>query len=145
MKTASLAGMVLLGLLLPSSAMAQGGGGGWGPGTAYGRIYDVKTIESIRGDVVAVERFTPQTGMSAGIHLQVKTQTETVSVHLGPAWYLDHQDVQLAVKDTVEVKGSRITVQGKPAIIAAEVRRGEDTLILRDAAGVPVWSGWRRR
>jgi len=147
---ANFGGMSLVGLLVASSAMAQEGGGGrggggWGAGTAYGRMYDVKTVESIRGEVVAVERFTPQAGMSAGIHLQVKTQTETVSVHLGPAWYIERQDAQIAAKDTIEVKGSRITIQGKPAIIAAEVRKGDDTLILRDTAGVPMWSGWRRR
>jgi hypothetical protein len=45
----------------------------------------------------------------------------------------------------VEVKGSRITFEGKPAIIAAEIKKGEETLKLRDENGFPVWSGWRSR
>jgi hypothetical protein len=53
--------------------------------------------------------------------------------------------VQIAAKDKIEVKGSRITFDGKPAIIAAEVKKGDDVLVLRDASGLPVWSGWRRR
>lgn len=45
----------------------------------------------------------------------------------------------------VEVKGSRVTVEGKPSIIAAELKKGDDVLILRDTGGIPAWSGWRRR
>jgi len=31
------------------------------------------------------------------------------------------------------------------ALIAAEVRKGEDVLMLRDASDVPAWSGGKRR
>jgi len=74
-----------------------------------------------------------------------KTDKETISVHLGPAWYMDNQDVQIAVGDKVEVKGSRVTLDGKPTLIAAEVKKGDEVLTLRDANGFPAWSGWRRR
>jgi hypothetical protein len=37
-----------------------------------------------------------------------------------------------------------VTFEGKPAIIAAEIKKGDETLRLRDDAGVPAWSGWRR-
>lgn len=95
--------------------------------------------------VLAVERFTPEKGMSAGLHLQVKTDGGTISVHLGPEWYMERQDVAIGAKDRIEVRGSRVTFEGKPAIIAAEVRKGDQTLTLRDASGFLVWSGWRRR
>ncbi|HEU4344281.1 MAG TPA: hypothetical protein VFU31_22205 [Candidatus Binatia bacterium] len=49
------------------------------------------------------------------------------------------------LKDRVEVKGARITFEGKPAIIASEVKKGDEVLRLRDDAGFPVWAGWRRR
>ena len=68
-----------------------------------------------------------------------------VSVHLGPGWYIENQDIKLEPKDRVEVKGSLINFGGKPAIIAAEVTKGEQMLKLRDENGFPVWSGWRRR
>ncbi len=83
--------------------------------------------------------------MSAGIHMNVKTDKETISVHLGPSWYLENQDLKIEPKDKIEVKGSKITFEGKPAIVAAEVRKGDEVLRLRDDAGFPVWSGWRRR
>jgi hypothetical protein len=52
--------------------------------------------------------------------------------------------VKIQPKDTVEVKGSRVTVQGQPALIAAEVKKGDEVLKLRDEAGIPMWAGWRR-
>ena len=121
------------------------GSGGWGPGTAYSKMYDPRTIETISGEVVRVDRITPQKGMSYGVHMNVKTGKEEMSVHLGPGWYLENQDVKIEPKDTVEVRGSRIRFEGKPAIIAAEVKKGDQLLKLRDNNGFPVWSGWRRK
>jgi len=121
------------------------GSGGWGEGSQYGRMYDPKTIETITGTVEKVDKITPGKGMSYGVHLIVKTEKETIDVHLGPGWYIENQDVKIMPADKVEVKGSRITFQGKPVIIAAEVKKGEETLKLRDENGFPVWAGWRRR
>jgi len=142
--------LTVLGVLGVNEAMAQrgtsqGGGGGWGPGTAYARLYNPQTVETISGEVVSVGRITPAQGMSYGVHLMVKTDRETISVHLGPGWYIENQDVTILPKDRVEVRGSRITFEGKPAIIAATVKKGDEELALRDAAGHPAWSGWRRR
>jgi len=121
------------------------GSGGWGPGTQYNRMYDPKAMETISGEVIGVDRITPAKGMSGGVHMNVKTDKETISVHLGPSWYLENQDVKIEAKDKVEVKGSRISFGGKPALIAAEEKKGDEVLKLRDDAGFPVWSGWRRR
>ena len=129
----------------PRPGMMWRGSGGWGPGSQYNRMYDPKTVETITGEVTKVDRITPAKGMSGGIHMLVKTDKETISVHLGPSWYLENQDVKIEPKNKVEVKGSRITFGGKPAIIAAEVKKGDEVLQLRDDSGFPVWSGWRRR
>lgn len=145
--------LTVLGVLGAGDALAQGrgaqrgggGGGGWGAGTAYARLYNPQTVESISGEVVSVDHITPMKGMSYGVHLMVKTDRETISVHLGPGWYLENQDTAILANDRVEVRGSRVTFEGKPAIIAATVKKGEAELTLRDAAGFPTWSGWRRR
>jgi hypothetical protein len=125
--------------------MTWRGSGGWGPGTPYNKMYDPKTVETINGEVISVDRITPMKGMSGGVHMNVKTDKETISVQLGPSWYLENQDVKIAAKDKVEVKGARATFAGKPAIIAAEVKKGDEVLKLRDDSGYPVWAGWRRR
>jgi hypothetical protein len=142
--------VVMLGLSSGTEALAQRGmmwkgGGGWGPATPYGRMYDPQTVETVGGEVVSVEKMTPMKGMADGVHLVLKTDEETISVHLGPSWYIENQDVKIEATDKLQVKGSRITFEGEPAIIAAEVHKGDDVLILRDANGIPAWSGWRRR
>ncbi len=111
---------------------------------SYQRMYNPATVETIKGEVVAVEKVKPMKGMQYGIHLMVKTDKETIPVHLGPSWYIDRQDTKIEKGDRIEVKGSRVTFDGKPAIIAAEVKKGDHVLLLRDSAGVPAWSGWRR-
>jgi hypothetical protein len=140
---------LLLVAALGSVAFAQGmkwrGSGGWGPGSTYGRMYDAKTVDKVTGEVATVDSITPMRGMSGGVHVALKTEQGEVSVHLGPQWYLENQDVKIEPGDRVEITGSRVTVQGKPTIIAAEVRKGDEVLQLRDAAGVPVWAGWRKR
>jgi hypothetical protein len=141
--------MVLLMVICASTVVAApyGGGrgsGGWGMGGAYQRMYNTATVEAVSGEVLSIDRMTPMKGMGGGIHLQLKTDKETISVHLGPAWYIERLDARIEKGDTIEVKGSRVTIGGKPAIIAAEVKRGNEMLKLRDDNGVPVWAGWRR-
>ena len=121
------------------------GSGGWGMGTNYGKMYNPKTVETIIGEVVSVDTIIPMKGMSSGMHIMLKTDKETISVHLGPVWYFENQDIMIEPKDKIEVKGSRITFEGKPAIIAAEIKKEKEILKLRDENGFPVWSGWRLR
>lgn len=140
----------ILTILSTTESFAQGGmkwrgSGGWGTGAPYSRMYDPKTVETINGEVVSVDKITPRKGMSYGVHLMVKTDKETLSVHLGPGWFIENQDIKIEPKDKIEIKGSRITLEGKPALIAAEVKKGNEVLKLRDDNGIPVWSGWRRK
>jgi hypothetical protein len=125
--------------------MGWKGSGGWGMGSTYGKMYNPKTVETISGEVVSIDKITPMKGMSYGIHMTVKTDKDTISVHLGPGWFIENQDVKIEPNDKVDVKGSRITFEGKPVIIAVEIKKGNEILKLRDENGFPVWSGWRRQ
>lgn len=120
------------------------GTAGWGPGTPYARLYNQKTVETVSGEVTILETLTPMQGMGYGVHLLLNTDKGVVSVHLGPVWYIENQDIKLGPGDRIQVRGSRIAFQGKPAIIAAEVIKGDETLRLRDEFGFPLWAGWRR-
>jgi hypothetical protein len=144
-----LAAFLIFCFLVPFEAVAQrgihwNGSGQWGPNSQYSRLYNTATVETLNGEIVSVEKITPLKGMNYGLHLLIKTPKEIISVHLGPAWFLEKQDLKLEIKDKIEVKGSRIEFNGKPAIIAAEIKKGNDVLKLRDSNGFPVWSGWRR-
>lgn len=142
--------LIAVSLLLTVSAAPAGpwrgwrGSGGWGIGSQYNRMYNPATVETLSGTVEAVEKITLMKGMYSGIHVMLKTDKETISVHLGPEWYIERLDTKIEKGDRIEVKGSRVTFAGKPAIIAAEVKKGDSTLMLRDSAGVPAWAGWRR-
>ena len=147
---AAIAVLSVLGVLHAPESFAQRGprwqgSAGWGPGGQYMRLYDPKTTETLTGEVVSVEVVTPMKGMSQGVHLVVKTEQDTVAVHLGPSWYLENQDMKFVPKDKVQVTGSRVTFAGKPALIAAEVKKGDEVLLLRDENGFPAWSAMRRR
>ena len=100
----------------------------WNAGTQYGKMYSTKTVETIDGEVVSVEKFAPMKGMSQGFYLTLKTEKETIPVHLGPESYIENQKVKFEPKDKLKVKGSRITFDEKPAIIAAEVKKGDEVL-----------------
>jgi hypothetical protein len=120
------------------------GSGGWGTGAQYQRMYNPKTVETISGTIESVDKITPMKGMYYGIHLSLKTDKETIPVHLGPGWYIERLDTKIEKGDKIEVKGSKVIMMGKPAIIAAEVKKGESVLKLRDENGIPVWAGWKR-
>ncbi|MFH0788586.1 MAG: DNA-binding protein [Pseudomonadota bacterium] len=140
---------VLFLVLLSSWAFAKSwrgwqGSGGWGMGTPYARLYNPAMADTLTGEVVGVEQVVPLKGMNSGVQLLIKTDKETIPVHLGPAWYVERLDIKIIKGDKVEVKGARVNFQDKPAIIAGEIKKGEAVLVLRDNNGVPVWAGWRR-
>jgi hypothetical protein len=144
--SAVVAASLLVIVSFASAASWKGwqGSGGWGTGSSYQRMYNPATVETVSGVVASVDKITPMKGMYSGIHLLLKMDKETIAIHLGPEWYIERQDVKLEKGDKIEVKGSRITFEGKPAIIAAECKKDDSVLILRDSAGVPVWAGWRK-
>jgi len=151
MKLGLLLTLVVCGLFA-SVALAQPwqgwrGSDGWGMNSAYQRTYNPATAETLSGEIVAIEKSVPITGMADGIHLMVKTAKETIAVHLGPQWFIERLDTKFEKGNNIAVKGSRITFDGKPALIAAEIKKGDKTIFLRNQAGIPAWSGagaWQR-
>lgn len=103
------------------------------------RNYDPKTVQTVQGKVLSVEK-TPSKGRGHGVHLTLQTEKETISVHLGSDWYIDKQTPHIEANDTITVTGSRVTVGGKPVLIAARVKKGNEILKLRDDNGGPAWS-----
>jgi len=107
-------------------------------------MYDPKTVETVKGEVVSVEKVPSPQGKGYGVHLTLKTEKETLSIEVGPGWYIEKQPVKIEAKDILEIRGSRVMSQGKPAIIAAEIKKGDQILKLRDGNGIPAWSGGSR-
>jgi len=135
-----------VGVLGASIVLAQAGAGRGAGRRSDGRLYNPATVETVSGVVQRIDQVKAQgAGQGYGIHLLLKTDKEEIAVHLGPGWFVEKQSLKIAPQDQIEVRGSRITYEGKPAIIAAEVKKGDQVLKLRDPAGVPAWRGRGRR
>ncbi len=134
--------LLILGLLLSTGSWAQtvGQSGGGEAPIHFSRMYDLKTVETLSGEVMAVEKFSPgRGGPPQGLRLRVKFPQETLLVILGPIGYVEQQNVKFGAGDRVEVKGSRMTVRGEPLIVAAEVKKGDQVLRMRNAKGEALW------
>ena len=117
------------------------GSRGWEANGTYCQLYDSKTVVTLHGMVQRVEKIVPLKGMGYGIHLILKTDTETIPVQMGPTWYVEKQLVHVLTNDVVEVTGSRVSCDGKPVILAAFVKKGDQTIKFRELKGTPAWTG----
>jgi hypothetical protein len=114
---------------------------GWNPGSKYNRMYDKDSVITISGIVTAIDNIKISGTNATGVHISVKTENQTMQVHLGPAWYIDKQTVQIQVNDKVNVTGSRVYYKGDEVIIAKEITKDGQVLKLRDDDGYPYWAG----
>jgi len=76
------------------------------PLPARDRPYDNTTTETIRGHVVRVEQTVstrePMRRTSAGVHVIMRVESGgTIAVHLGPAWFIGDQKLELRSGDTL--------------------------------------------
>ena len=63
-------------------------------------------------------------------------------MHLGPVWYLERRGFELFPGDVTEVKGIRKTEKnGRLSVVAYELIKGDEVLVLRDSEGWPIWPG----
>ncbi len=142
---ASIATLWLISSLAATVSLAQGQGQRSVETERRGsRIYDSASLEEIDGEVLSVNQINSRRGQGYGVHLLLKTAEETIEIRLGPKWYLEEQNFSFEPGDRIEVKGSRITFSGIPSFIAAEVKKADRVLRLRDPNGIPMWSRRQR-
>jgi sporulation protein YlmC with PRC-barrel domain len=121
----------------------KSGKNGWGADSEYNRKFNAGAVQTFRGTITDMGSSEPMDGMSEAATITLRNdQGEDVVVHLGPEWFIDNQEHQFKENEQVEVTGSRIDMDGKPVILAVEVKRGSDTLRLRDRNGRPFWAAW---
>jgi hypothetical protein len=140
--------LLIIGLCLalagPALAQMGGGQGMGGPGMGRGMgmgMYNPQTVTTIQGTVATAG---PQMGRVQHVSWVVKTDQGNVTVHLGPAWYINQHQVVLNPGDAVEATGSKMEMGGGTMLVAKEVKVGGKTFQLRDDQGVPLWRGQGR-
>lgn len=129
--------MIAATLFVALSAVLASGQTGRG---MRGPNYDPKTETTINGVVQEVKE-VPGAGRSTGTHLVLKAGEDVYDVHVGPTWYLTREKYAFAKGDQVEVVGSKVSYQGGQAVIARQIKKDGNTWTLRDAQGIPAWSG----
>jgi hypothetical protein len=78
------------------------------------------------------------------IYLVAKDGTETVEIYLAPKTFLDDMSSAFNKGDKLEIIGSKVKQETGSLILAREVVNGNNTLVLRDKTGEPVW-GWMEK
>jgi hypothetical protein len=119
-------------LLMTLSASAQTSGK---TGPKYDRTKEV----TLKGTVTQV---IEPAGASDPTVLTVKVSDKVVTVQLAPKNYLKEIDCWIKVGDAVEVTGAKVT-DSADDIVAREVVFGNNTMVLRDDKGVPIWDLWK--
>jgi hypothetical protein len=83
--------------------------------------------------------------MAPGMQMLVQTDDgKSTRVQVGPAWYLERQDLDVKENTHVQVTGARAELEGQPVLMAREVQFDGQLVTLRDAQGMPMWSSLRR-
>ena len=145
--------IVTIGLFIVAAAVAQTQARGRGQMRDV-PFYNAATEVTLAGVVDDVQQIArPREGAAGqmwpcpkgwtGTHLRLKTETGTLPVHVGPSAYLTIKKFTIVKGDKLTVRGSRVQYQGSEMLIAREITKGNEVLILRNAAGFPLWTGFR--
>jgi hypothetical protein len=100
--------------------------------------YDLNSETKLKGTIEKVN--LPAGGAKEIAHLLVKVGAETVDVYLCPKAFLDDMGISFNKDDEITVAGSKVKEREADLILAREIVRGTDTLVLRDAKGNPIWN-----
>ena len=141
--------IVSAGLFLAPKAFAQMG---MGQGMHMPK-YDPTTVITIKGTVEEVQEGMMQSGQMSqmkgmghmGMHLIVKTESESLTVLVGPSSFVKEKNFTFAKGDQIEVTGSKVKYDDKDAVIARDIKKGDKTLTLRNEKGIPEWSMGHQR
>jgi hypothetical protein len=104
--------------------------------------YDVQAETKLKGTIEEV-KLPPKGSEQEIAYLLVKSGANTVDVYLCPQSFLAEMDVSFNKGDEISLTGSKVKHGEADLMLAREVVRGNETVVLRDEKGNPVW-GWRR-
>ena len=101
--------------------------------------YDSHTETKTKGVVDEVKEF-PLANKREITELMVKSGNDTFRVFLCPKSFQDEMGVSFSKGDEISLTGSKVKLEDADVILGKEVVKGNDTLLLRDDKGNPVWT-----
>jgi sporulation protein YlmC with PRC-barrel domain len=116
----------------------------WGAEGSHGKAFNPSTVKTITGTVESIGSFKPEgapAGATGGLRLRVKTTSgQIVTVFAGPISYAEQKDFYVMPGDQISITGSEAKVRSRTVILASELKKGSQTLELRDKSGKPLWA-----
>ncbi len=100
--------------------------------------YDFATETKMTG-IVEELRLPPKGQEKDAVHLLIKNGDDMIDIYLCPKSFMDDMGVTFSKGDAISVTGSKVKQEGADLILAREVGKGQETLVLRDDKGNPVW------
>jgi len=101
--------------------------------------YDPATETKMKG-VVEELKLPPKGQEKEAAHLMTKIGDDMIDIYLCPKSFMDDMGVTFSKGDAIAFTGSKVKQDGADLILAREVVKGQDTLVLRDDKGNPVWN-----
>ena len=101
--------------------------------------YNLTTETKLKGTIEEL-KIPAKGNEKEAARLVLKSGDSTVDVYLCPRSFLDDMGSTLAKGDEVSITGSKVKQEAGELVLAREVVKGNDTLVLRDDKGKPVWN-----
>ncbi|MGM0743823.1 hypothetical protein [Rhodohalobacter sp.] len=112
--------------------------------SAYHRKYDPDHVQEFKGKIEEIMHSGNENGEDKGVELILKTGDKLLPVHVGPEWFIEHQQEGFKIGDNILVKGSIIEDNHEDLIVAEWLKRGDYLLRLRFENGHPLWNAWMK-
>jgi hypothetical protein len=103
--------------------------------------YDTHSETKMKATVEEL-KLPPKGSEKEVAHLFAKNGTDVIDIYLRPENFLADMGITFSKGDEIALTGSKVKQGEADLVLAREVVRGGDTLVLRDDKGEPVWS-WR--
>jgi hypothetical protein len=101
--------------------------------------YDLQTESKIRGTIEEV-KLPPKGSTKEIVHLLLKNGPDNMDVYLCPKSFMDEMGMDFTKGDEITLTGSKVKQGETDLVLARELVKGNNTFVLRDAKGSPVWN-----
>jgi hypothetical protein len=101
--------------------------------------YDLQTEGKIKGTIEEV-KLPPKGSEKEIVHLLVKNGAGSVDVYLCPKSFFEDMGMDFSKGDEITLVGSKVKQGEVEIVLAREVVKGNNTFVVRDAKGDPVWN-----
>ena len=101
--------------------------------------YDLKAETKINGAVEETKLFEFATRKDF-VELVIKSNEGKVVVYVCPKPFQDELGISFTKGDAITITGAKVKQEESEVILARELVKGQDTILLRDDKGTPIWN-----